>query len=58
MALTGRLDVDFVHDPITAADGTEVRLDPPSADDLPAQGFDPGESGFVAAGRPTARPST
>src|SRR6202008_1839841 len=30
-ALTGRLDVDFVHDPITTDDGTEVRLDPPSA---------------------------
>jgi len=48
MALTGRLDVDFVHEPITSPDGTEVRLEPPEADELPAQGFDPGESGFVA----------
>ena len=46
-ALTGRLDVDFVHDPITTDDGTEVRLDPPSADELPGAGFDGGESGFV-----------
>jgi aconitate hydratase len=46
MALTGRLDVDFVHEPFTAADGTQVVLEPPEADELPAKGFDPGESGF------------
>ena len=46
-ALTGRLDVDFVNGPIPTANG-EVRLDPPSADELPSKGFDPGESGFVA----------
>jgi aconitate hydratase len=46
MALTGRLDVDFVHEPFTAADGSKVVLDPPEADELPAKGFDPGESGF------------
>jgi aconitate hydratase len=48
MALTGRLDVDFVHEPLTAADGTDVVLEPPVADQLPAKGFDPGESGFLA----------
>jgi len=47
-ALSGRLDVDFVHDPIPTADGREIRLEPPTADDLPASGFDHGESGFVA----------
>jgi len=47
MALTGRLDVDFVHEPITAPDGTELHLEPPSADELPSRGFDPGESGFL-----------
>jgi aconitate hydratase len=46
-ALTGRLDVDFIHEPIATADG-EVRLEPPIADELPSTGFDPGESGFVA----------
>jgi aconitate hydratase len=54
MALTGRLDVDFVHEALTAPDGTEVRLEPPVADDLPAKGYDPGASGFVA---PAADPS-
>jgi aconitate hydratase len=48
MALTGRLDVDFVHDPIAGPDGAEVRLAPPLADELPDAGFDPGKSGFVA----------
>src|SRR3954449_10997486 len=47
MALTGRLDVDFVREPVTTGDGTEVRLAPPSADELPGSGFDAGESGFV-----------
>ncbi|MBM3659239.1 MAG: aconitate hydratase [Actinobacteria bacterium] len=46
-ALTGRLDIDFTSEPIPTANGS-VRLDPPHADELPAKGFDPGESGFVA----------
>jgi aconitate hydratase len=46
MALTGRLDVDFVHEPI-GPNGTSLVLEPPTADELPAKGFDPGESGFV-----------
>ncbi|HZJ26753.1 MAG TPA: aconitate hydratase [Acidimicrobiia bacterium] len=36
LALVGRLDVDFRDD-----------FDPPVADELPAKGFDPGESGFI-----------
>ncbi|HXY92815.1 MAG TPA: aconitate hydratase [Acidimicrobiia bacterium] len=48
MALTGKLDIDFVHEPLTGADGSPVLLQPPEADELPAKGFDPGESGFLA----------
>lgn len=48
MALTGRLDVDFVHQPVEAEDGTKVQLEAPSADELPSRGFDPGESGFAS----------
>ena len=55
MALTGRLDVDFVREPLTAPDGTEVLLEPPVADQLPSRGFDPGESGFIP---PADDPST
>ncbi|MGH9050299.1 MAG: aconitate hydratase [Acidimicrobiia bacterium] len=55
MALTGRLDVDFVHEPIAGRDGAEVRLEPPVGDELPGKGFDPGESGFIA---PAANPGS
>ena len=48
MALTGRLDVDFVHEPVVSEEGQSVQLEAPSADELPARGFDPGESGFSA----------
>ncbi len=48
MALTGRLDVDFVREPLVGDDGAKVQLDAPSADELPSRGFDPGESGFSA----------
>ena len=54
MALTGRLDVNFVRDPIEGPAGEPVRLEPPSADELPAKGFDPGESGFVPPAEPGA----
>ena len=46
MALTGRLDVDFVREPLATPDGGELLLEPPVADELPSKGFDPGESGF------------
>jgi len=46
-ALTGRLDVDFTNAAIDTPAGP-VRLEPPTADELPDRGFDPGESGFVA----------
>jgi aconitate hydratase len=55
MALTGKLDVDFVREPFTATDGSKVLLEPPEADELPVKGFDPGESGFLA---PADDPST
>jgi aconitate hydratase len=55
MALTGRLDVDFVHEPVVAPDGSSVQLVAPFADERPARGFDPGESGFQA---PADDPST
>jgi aconitate hydratase len=47
MALTGKLDHDFLHEPIPTDDGGEVLLQAPSADELPSKGFDHGKSGFV-----------
>ena len=47
-ALAGTLDFDPLNGTITNDDGESVRLDPPVGEDLPARGFDPGESGFLA----------
>jgi len=48
LALSGRLDWDFVHDALELPDGRQVRLEPPVADELPAHGFAGGDIGFVA----------
>ena len=48
LALAGRLDFDPLTETLTAPDGTEVRLDEPQGIELPPQGFDEGESGFLA----------
>ncbi|HEX9260530.1 MAG TPA: aconitase family protein, partial [Acidimicrobiales bacterium] len=47
-ALSGSLDFDPLTGTLTNDDGVEVRLDPPVGEVLPAQGFDEGESGFLA----------
>ncbi|HVE99551.1 MAG TPA: aconitate hydratase [Mycobacteriales bacterium] len=47
-ALAGRLDFNPMTDTLTGSDGVEFRLEPPSGDELPAKGFDPGELGFIA----------
>ena len=48
IALSGRLDFDPTTDSITAPDGTEVRLDEPVGEVLPARGYDPGTDTFTA----------
>jgi aconitate hydratase len=47
MALAGTLEFDPATDTLTAPDGTAVKLVPPVGEELPARGFDPGESGFI-----------
>jgi aconitate hydratase len=54
IALAGRLDFDPTTDTLTAADGTEVRLEAPVGQVLPDAGYDPGEDTFTA---PPADPS-
>ncbi len=49
MALTGRLDVDFVREPIVAPDGTLVQLEAPVADQLPVEGLRSGRVGLQPA---------
>ena len=45
-ALTGRLDADPVHEGVSL-NGATFKLEPPSAPELPARGFDPGRGGYV-----------
>jgi aconitate hydratase len=47
-ALAGTLDFNPMTDPIPTEDGEGVPLDPPVGEELPAAGFDAGESGFIA----------
>src|SRR5215203_4420107 len=55
MALTGRIDVDFVRDGVPGPGGEAVHLEPPVADELPAKGFDPGDAGFQPPARDPGR---
>jgi aconitate hydratase len=48
LALSGRLDFDPLADTLRTEDGREVRLTVPVGEELPSQGFDPGDRGFIA----------
>ncbi|HXQ22043.1 MAG TPA: aconitate hydratase [Candidatus Acidoferrales bacterium] len=47
MALAGRLDFNPLTDTLTGAKGEAVKLTPPEAPELPANGFAAGHAGFV-----------
>jgi len=47
-ALAGRLDVNPFKDGVKLDDGSVLKLDPPTASELPAKGFDAGLSGYAA----------
>ncbi len=47
LALAGRLDFDPLSDPLSGPNGEPVYLEPPSAPELPAQGFAPGTAGYI-----------
>jgi aconitate hydratase len=44
LALFGRLDKDFTHEQLVDNDGNAFTLEPPVGEELPAQGFDPGDT--------------
>ena len=48
MALAGRLDFNPLTDKLTNSSGDEVLLDPPQGAELPADGFDIDEDGYIA----------
>ncbi|GJM43908.1 MAG: aconitate hydratase [Gemmatimonadota bacterium] len=47
MALAGTMKFNPLADTLTGADGKEFRLEPPTGDELPANGFLPDEKGFI-----------
>ncbi|CAL4141938.1 unnamed protein product [Meganyctiphanes norvegica] len=46
LSLSGRLDFNPLTDTLKGEDGVEFKLSAPFADELPAQGFDPGEDTY------------
>lgn len=48
LVLAGRLDFNPLRDSLTAADGTQFKLNAPTGDTLPVRGFDPGENTYQA----------
>jgi aconitate hydratase len=48
LALAGDLGFNPITDTLVNEDGQEVRLDPPSGDELPARGFAVEDAGYVA----------
>ena len=55
LALAGRVDFDPLSGTLRNDDGTEVRLPEPIGTELPPDGFDPGEAGFLAPPSPGGR---
>ena len=47
-AIAGRLSFNPITDTIENENGEQVKLDVPHGEELPARGFDPGESGYIA----------
>jgi aconitate hydratase len=48
LALAGKLTFNPLTDYLENDKGEKIKLNPPSGAELPARGFDPGESGYVA----------
>lgn len=48
LAIAGRLSFNPLTDTIENENGDQIKLEVPKGDELPKNGFDPGESGYVA----------
>jgi len=48
LTIAGRLSFNPLTDTIENENGDQIKLEAPKGDELPKNGFDPGESGFVA----------
>lgn len=47
MAIAGKISFNPMTDTLTAEDGTQVKLEPPTGDELPSRGWEKGVAGFV-----------
>ena len=47
LALAGRLSFNPLTDTLTAPDGSKVKLEPPTAEELPRNGFAGGDAGYI-----------
>lgn len=54
-ALAGRLSFNPLTDTLTNDKGEQVKLEPPTGVELPARGFDPGDSGYVEPAKDGAK---
>ncbi len=54
-ALAGRLSFNPLTDTLTNDKGEQVKLAPPTGVELPARGFDPGDSGYVEPAKDGAK---
>lgn len=48
LALAGKLTFNPITDTLKTDNGENIKLNPPSGPELPANGFDPGDSGYIA----------
>ncbi|XP_054167956.1 probable aconitate hydratase, mitochondrial [Oppia nitens] len=46
LSIAGRLDFNPLKDELTGADGKKFKLEPPTGDELPSRGFDPGQDTY------------
>lgn len=46
LAIAGRLDFNPLTDELTGSDGKKFKLNPPTGEELPARGFDPGQDTY------------
>jgi aconitate hydratase len=54
-ALAGRLSFNPLTDTLINVKGEKVKLEPPTGVELPARGFDPGESGYIEPAKDGAK---
>ncbi|RIK74061.1 aconitate hydratase [candidate division KSB1 bacterium] len=54
-ALAGRLSFNPLTDTLTNDKGEQVKLEPPTGVELPARGFDPGDSGYIEPAKDGAK---